>query len=185
MAFCFFRSCSSRFCLTVASTLLRFPSRFPVFPILFHPVSRVSFPGSQYLAFCWFPFAPPRFAPAAAFLVLTLCFRFRSWSLLFPLSFVRFFPGSGYSGFALSFPFFPVFHRIWSFRCLFIHLPFRLFPCFPSGFGTQPYCASFHRFAVSPHSCYTASDLVLSLSAVPLSNHLRFWLLGWVMHPEN
>ena len=53
------------------------PLGYPVFPILFHPVSRVSFPGSQYLAFCLFPFAPPGFAPAAALPVLTSCFRFR------------------------------------------------------------------------------------------------------------
>ena len=156
MAFCFFRSCSSRFCLTVASTLLRFPSRFPVFPILFHPVSRVSFPGSQYLAFCWFPFAPPRFAPAAAFLVLTLCFRFRSWSLLFPLSFVRFFPGSGYSGFALSFPFFPVFHRIWSFRCLFIRFPLKPVSMLPF----QLWYSALLQF-LSPLRCF-ASQLLHS-----------------------
>ena len=143
----FFRSCSSRFRLTVAFTMLRFPFRFPVFPILStrFPVFLSWF---SVLGFLLVPFHPSRFRSRSCFPGAYLLLSLSVLAPSFPLSFVRFFSGSDYSGSALSFPFFPVFHRIWSFRCLFIRFPFRLFPCFPFSFGTQPYCNFFSPFSL-------------------------------------
>ena len=141
----------------------------------------------MYSAFCLFPFVLSCFAPTAVPQALTIpsVFRLplRCFPLL-PLSFVRFRLGSDYSASVSSFPFFPVFPHSGS-PGAFIHLPFCLFPCFPSGFGTQHSCNSFLRFTVSHHRCYHSCRPPVSSSAVPLSLRLRFWLLGRVIHPEN
>ena len=79
-------------------------------------------------------------------------FHFRCFPLL-PLSFVRFRLGSDYSASVSSFPFFPFFPHS-GFPGAFIHLPFRLFPCFPFGFGTQPSCNFLSPLTVSRHRRY-------------------------------
>ena len=64
-AFCFFLSFSSRFRLTVASSVLVFRFRFFRFPSSLPPSFPCFFSDFLYLAFCWFPFVLPCFAPAA------------------------------------------------------------------------------------------------------------------------
>ena len=84
----FFLSFSSRFCLTAASPVPRFCSRFFGFPFLSGLISYAFLPGSCTQLYCWFPFSLPCFTPAAVPQVLTLCFRFRS----FPFQFTSFRP---------------------------------------------------------------------------------------------
>ena len=148
------------------------------FPHSFHPVSRVSF----LVLSTWLSagsLSPSRFCSRSRFPGAYLLLSLSVLAPSFPLSFVHFFSGSHYSGFALSFPFFPVFHRIWSFRCLFIRFLVKPVSMLPFSFGTQPSCNFFSPFSsVSRHRRYTASDFSrLSPPAVPLSYYLRFWLL--------
>ena len=177
-AFCFFFSFSSLPCLTAAPQVLWFclsvspfsPSVQPGFPCL--PF------GFKYSAFCLFPFILPSFAPTAVPLVLTSCFRFRS----FPGHF-RFLSSASFPFRLLSLCAFlsllPVLPSQWFFRCLFIHVPFRLFPCFPFRFGTRLPAIPFSdlRFA-SQWLPRILSLLPFGFRPFPLSQHLRFWLLG-------
>ena len=168
--------------------MLLFRSRFPGFS----PSSRPGFPcllsGSVYLAFCQFPFILPCFAPTAVPQVL-------AW-LRSPFSFLRFsispfftaffrplLSGFDYSAFRFFFSLLPFPASRWLSRCLFILVPFRLFPCFRFRFGTQLSCISFLRFVVSPYRCYFNCRPPVSSAAVPLSFRLRFWLLSQVNTP--
>ena len=88
-AFCFFRSVSSCFRLSVATSVRCFRFRFFSFPPSFQPGFPCFLSGFLYLAFRSFPFILPGFAPTTVPPVLTLhCFRV--FVLCFLLSFVRF-----------------------------------------------------------------------------------------------
>ena len=171
------------FASQLAISVLLFRSRFPGFS----PYSRPGFPcllsGSVYLAFCLFPFALPCFTPTAVPQVLAW---FRSPFGSLPFSIV---------------PFFSTFFRPFLFRFRLLGFPFLLFPsslscltvafqvllsvfpsaCFHASVPTSVLgfsCASFLRFAVSPHRCYFSCRPPVSSSAVPLCFRFRFWLLG-------
>ena len=114
-----------------------------VFPVLSRLVSRAFLPSSGTQLRCSFPFALPRFTPTAVPRVLTFRFHFRSFPL--PIHFLSsasvLLLATQLS--ALSFPFFPA-SPDGGFSGASVPLallgfphPSRLFPCAPSGFGTQ------------------------------------------------
>ena len=74
---------SSCLCLTVASSVLPFCSRFLGFPHSLQPDLSCFLPDSSYSAFCSFPFVPPGLAPTAVPPVLPFCLRLRAFSLSF------------------------------------------------------------------------------------------------------
>ena len=83
LGLCFFFSLSSRFRLTVASSLPRFCFRFFGSPRSLQP-DLSCFPSRfRYSASCLFPFALPCFAPTAVPQVLPFCFRLRAFPLPF------------------------------------------------------------------------------------------------------
>ena len=65
------------------------------------------------------------------------------------------------------------------FRPLRLPLPFGLFPCLSSDFGTQLTAVPFNPRRLAPQWLPRRLDL----SAAPLSFRLRFWLLGFGTHP--
>ena len=131
---------------------------------------------SKYSAFCSFPFVLPCFAPTAVPQVLPFWisppgsvpdFHFLSSASVL---------ASHYSAFCVSFPFFPFSpHSGLSGASLSV-LPFRLFPCFPSDFGTRLSCNSLFRFLFRITGATTSADLSSRFQVTPLSFRLRFWL---------
>ena len=156
---------------------------FQVFPLISGLVSRAFFPVlctrlsvsflSSFLASL--PQLFRKCLPGLLSLSVPLTLAF---SPSLPLSFVRFFSGSNYSAFRFFFSLLPFPASRWLSRCLFILVPFRLFPCFRFRFGTQLSCISFLRSTFSHYRCYFSCRPPVSSSAVPLSFRFRFWLLG-------
>ena len=140
---------------------------------------------SKYSASCLFPFVLPCFAPTAVPQVIPF------WiSPPGPVPDIRFLSSasvlaSHYSASASSFPFFPAFPHSGSLRCLFIHIHFRLFPCFRSCFGTQPSCNSFLRALFRITGATSAADLLFPARPFPLAYALGSGYLTRVIHPEN
>ena len=176
---------SSLFRLTVASQMRPFclpASRPLLFRSTWFPMLRFRFP---VLSFLSVSFRPSQLRSHSRSTGAYLLLSPSVLSPSFPLSFVRFFSGSDYSASALSFPFFP----------------------FSPGSGSSGACLSpffsacYHAYlpglvlsllrSLSPVLCL-ASQRLHSSSAFPygfrphsLSKHLRVWILGWVIHPEN
>lgn len=181
---------SSRFRLTVASSVLRSRSRFFGFP-------RSSRPGFPYLRFrfsysasCSFPFILPGFAPTAANAGASLRFRFLSsaslpgFSACLPLSFVRFRSLLTTQPPASSFPLFPISPgsgSLGALRFLTSPSPSSSCPACFHAFLPIPVLSFLHFFSpftVSPHSGYLSSWPPVSSSAIPLCFCFRFRLLG-------
>ena len=168
--------------------MLLFRSRFPAFPLTPGLISRAFFP----VLCTWLSVSFLSSYPASLPQLLHRCllgsfpFRFPLFSI-FPF-FSAFFRPLLFRFRLLSFRFFfsllPCPASRWPFRCLFICVLFRLFPCFRFRFGTQLFCISFLRSLLRvtalpqlPASCFQLG--------CPLSFRLRFRLLGRVMHPQN
>ena len=77
LSFLFLPFRSSRFCLSVASSVLPLRFRFLAFPVLPGLISHAFFPGSRTRLCCLFPFVLPCFAPAAVPQVIPFWFFLR------------------------------------------------------------------------------------------------------------
>ena len=154
--------------------MLLFRSRFPGFSPYFRPGFPCLLSGSVYSAFCQFPFILPCFAPTAGPQVL-------AW-LRSPFSFLRFSISPFFTAFfrpllfrflLLGFPFllFPSSPSCLTvaFQVLIFLVPFRLFPCFRSRFGTQPSCISFLRSLFRPTGATSAAGLLFPARPFPLA----------------
>ena len=172
-----------------------------------HPLP-LSVPRLSSDSFAWFPMHFPRFSVLG---FLSVSFRpslLRSHSRLtgahlfpsfdFPEVFFLAFPflssgsrlGFDYSAFCFFLSLLPGFPSQWflpvllpSFDFRFFHLPFRMFPCFRSNFGTQLFLQFRFLFL-----CFASQGLhsprpPVSSSAVPLSFRLRFKYFGRVDTP--
>ena len=181
----FFLSFSSRFRLTAASPMPVLRFRF----LRFLPSLRPDFSclpsGFLYSAFCLFPFILPGFAPTAVPPVLPFCFRFRAFPSL-PLSFVRVRSVLTTQPSVLSFPFFPFSPDGGSFGAVrFLSsptfpLPFDLFPCRSSDFGTQPSAFPFSvRCLASQWLPQRLNLFPFGFRSLPLGFRFRFRLLGF------
>ena len=162
------------------------PSGFLAFPLPLHPVSRVS----SLVLSTWLSagsLSPSQFCSRSRYTGAYLLFSHSVLVPSFPLSFVSFFSGSNYSGSALSFPFFPAFHRIWSFRCLFIRFPQKPVSMLPFQLRYSALLQLlFTDSTVSRHSRYTASDsLGFRLQPFPVVITLGSGYSAWAIHPEN
>ena len=147
----------------MASSVLRFRSRFFGLPRSLRPDFSCLPSWFRYSAFCLFPFVPPGFAPTAVPPVLPFFSAFASlpgFSARLLLSFVCFCSLLTTQPSALSFPFFPFSPVGGSFGAL----RFLSSPLFSSSvrpvsmpsfrFWYSASCVSFRPFPVSPHSGY-------------------------------
>ena len=179
---------SSCFRLTVASSVLRFRSRFFGLPRSSQPGFPCSLSRFFVLGFLFVSFHPSRFRSHSCSTGASLLFRFLSsaslpgFSACFPLSFVCFSLLLTTQPSALSFPFFPFSPGSGSFGARF-PLPSGLFPCLPSDSGTQLPAFPF------PVRCLASQWLPQRLSLLPcgfrpfpLGYRFRFRLLGFGTH---
>ena len=102
-----------------------------------------------------------------------------------PHPFVRFRSTSSYSAFAFSFPFFPlspgVVPAVPVYPRSFQPVAMLIFPVWYSAC-----CNSFLLDSASPHSGYRIPlAFPYGFRPLPHSKHLRFWILGRAIHPEN
>ena len=150
--------------------MLLFRLHFPGFPLISGLVSRAFSSGSVYLAFCSFPFVLPCFAPTAVPQVLTFSvFRLPEvFSLAFAFLSSGDRLGSDYSATVSSFPSSRLLPHSGSSGAL-IHRLFRLFPCFPSDFGTRHSCDSFLRSLFRITSATSAAGLLFPARPFPLA----------------
>ena len=165
------------FRLSASSLSPSVPPGFPCFPS-----------GSQYSAFLLVSFHPSLFLlpqpllTGARFSSASLSFRF--FSAFFPSVLSRSLPVPTTQPSVSSFPF-PCLPSRWFLRFLFPVL-FRLSASFPGS-----WYSALLQF-LSPALCFASQRLPQRLRLLPfgfrlcpLSFRLRFWLLGWVIHPEN
>ena len=154
----------------MASSVLRFRSRFHGFPRSSQPGFPCFLSRFFVLGFLFVSFRPSRFRSHSRSTGASLLFRFRfssGLSACLPVSFVPFSPLLTTQPSALSFPFFPFSPGSGSFGALrFLSspsfpLPVGLFPCLPSDSGTQlpalPFSASLFRVTGTtqlPASCF-------------------------------
>ena len=113
------------------------------------------------LGFLLVSFRPSQFRSRSRYPGAYLLLSLSVFVLLFRFLSSASFLGLNYSASALSFPFFPFSPGSGSFGAYF-PLPFRLFPCFPSGSGTQLSVLLFSSF-VSPRSGYFFTPACLSV----------------------
>ena len=149
----------------------RFRSRFLGFPVLSCLISHAFLPGSCTRLSVCFLSSYPASLPQPFHWCLPSAYAFG----LFPVNFTFFRPlhrRSDYSASALSFPFFPVSPRSGSSRCPFIRFPFRLFPCFPFSFGTQPSVLPFSCLRLASQRLPRSPWLTFRLSLFPIVNTL-------------
>ena len=92
--------------------------------------------------------------------------------------------GSDYSASVSSFPSSRLLPHSGSSGAL-IHRLFRLFPCFPSDFGTRHSCDSFLRSLFRITSATSAAGLLFPARPFPLAFALGSGYLAQAIHPEN
>ena len=158
-----------------------FPFRFTRFPVLPFRFSVLGFSVSFLSSF-------PVFAPTAATFRCSLLFRSPFGSLLFrvfPFRSLSIPSGSDYSAFRFFLSLFPVSPHGGSSGSVprSISAYWLLFPVL--------WYSALLQF-LSPALCFASQRLPQRLRLLPfgfrlcpLSFRLRFWLLGWVIHPEN
>ena len=156
--------------------------RFSGFPLLSSLVSRAFFPVLCFRLSVCFLSPHPVSLPQLLDRCLPFAFAFGTFRDLSGF-FRPLVTASGYS----ALPFFsllPDFPRLGSLGACFTPsvspVAMRFFR-----FWYSAYCNSVLRFSVSPHSCYTVSDLSFQFRPFPLVNTLGSGYLAFQIHPEN